>query len=97
MLLIWYPWSQDTDHEEPTVKPTARETVRAEREWLSVDELADELGVPVRTVYQWRYKGTGPRAATFGRHVRFRRADVDSWAMQRLDEPRVTTGGRVAS
>lgn len=56
------------------------------KEWIGIDALAQELGVPVRTVYAWRAKGTGPRGATFGRHVRFRRADVDAWIAGRLDE-----------
>lgn len=29
-------------------------------DWYSPEELADMLGVPVATVYQWRHKGTGP-------------------------------------
>lgn len=54
-------------------------------EWIGVERLAEELGVPVRTIYAWRSKGTGPRGATFGRHVRFRRTDVDTWIERRLD------------
>ncbi len=59
-------------------------------EWLGIEELARELGVPVRTIYSWRVKGSGPRGATFGRHVRFRRVDVDAWVETRLD-PRPAT------
>lgn len=55
----------------------ARET--REESWLGVEQLAAELDVPVRTIYSWRSKGTAPRGATFGRHVRFRRSDVDAW------------------
>ena len=54
-------------------------------EWIGVEQLADELGVPVRTIYAWRAKKTGPRAATFGKHLRFRRADVDAWTEAQLD------------
>lgn len=56
---------------------------------MTVTELAEELGVPVATVYQWRVKGYGPRGATFGRHVRFRRSDVDAWVAERFDRPAV--------
>lgn len=59
-----------------------------EQEWIGVEELAKELGVPVRTIYSWRTKGYGPRGATFGRHVRFRRRDVERWVEQRYDVPR---------
>jgi len=54
-------------------------------QWIGIDELAKELGVPVRTVYAWRVKGKGPRGATFGKHVRFRRSDVDAWIVDQYD------------
>ena len=56
-------------------------------QWLGIAELAQEIGVPIRTVYAWRHKGYGPRGAVFGRHVRFRRADVEAWIEQRYDQP----------
>jgi hypothetical protein len=43
------------------------------------DEVADYLGVPARTLSQWRYLNTGPRWSKVGRHVRYRWADVESW------------------
>jgi excisionase family DNA binding protein len=66
-------------------------------EWIGIEDLARELGVPVRTIYAWRSKGRGPRGATFGRHVRFRRTDVDAWVESRLDSERaVQTSGSAA-
>lgn len=50
-----------------------------EQELLSPAQLAGELGVPVQTVYQWNYNGGGPVRLRVGRHVRYRRADVDAW------------------
>lgn len=55
------------------------------KEWIGVDELAAELGVPVRTIYAWRTKKAGPRGAMFGKHLRFRRADVNVWIESRMD------------
>ncbi len=46
---------------------------------LSVDELADYLGVPSNTVYQWRKTGKGPRGYRIGKYVRFRPDEVDAW------------------
>jgi excisionase family DNA binding protein len=46
---------------------------------LSVEDVADYLGVPVATVRRWRYVGDGPRSLKVGRHVRYRREDVDAW------------------
>lgn len=50
---------------------------------LMPEELARFLGVPVKTLYQWRYRGVGPRGVRVGRHVRYRRQDVDDW-LERL-------------
>jgi excisionase family DNA binding protein len=50
---------------------------------LSVDEVADVLGVPVRTLYQWRHKGVGPLGLRIGRHLRYRAADVSEWIDRR--------------
>lgn len=56
-------------------------------EWMTPEELADHLRIPVSTVYAWRYKGTGPKGSRVGRHVRFRRSDVDAW-LEAQAEPR---------
>jgi excisionase family DNA binding protein len=45
-------------------------------------DVADFLGVPVKTLYAWRYAQKGPRATRVGRHLRYRWADVHAW----LDE-----------
>jgi excisionase family DNA binding protein len=56
-------------------------------EWLSPDGLAAELGMPVRTIYAWRVAGKGPRGHKIGKHVRFRRSDVERWLSGCADEP----------
>ena len=53
--------------------------------WIGIEDLAEELGVPVRTIYSWRTRGKGPRAATFGKHLRYRREDIDAWTEAQLD------------
>lgn len=38
------------------------------------------LGLPPRTLEQWRYLGRGPAFVKLGdRHVRYRKSDVDAW------------------
>ncbi len=55
-------------------------------QWLGVAELAEEIGIPVRTLYAWHSRGTGgPRAAKLGRHLKYRRSDVETWLESRLD------------
>lgn len=51
---------------------------------LSVDELADYLEVPVKTIYTWRHRNTGPRGFRVGKHLRFRWSDVQTWVAQRI-------------
>lgn len=48
-------------------------------EWSSPETLADWLGLPVATLYAWRSHGTGPPAHRVGRHLRYRRADIEAW------------------
>jgi len=54
-------------------------------EWLSLEEIADELGVPLRTLYAQRSRGIGPRGYKVGKHVRVRRSDFESWLEQHAD------------
>lgn len=49
------------------------------RQFLTPQDLAELLQVPLTTIYGWRYKGAGPRGMKVGRHVRYRRADVETW------------------
>lgn len=51
---------------------------------LTVKDLADYLGVPVATIYAWRYRGEGPPGFRVGRHIRFRRADIEQWIERQL-------------
>lgn len=47
-------------------------------------------GVPEGTLRQWRYLGKGPAYVKIGRHVRYRRADLDMFiAAQRVDPSKV--------
>ncbi|MET8948449.1 helix-turn-helix domain-containing protein [Streptomyces sp. NPDC004542] len=42
-------------------------------------EVAAYLGVPVKTLYQWKYRGIGPNVHKVGRHLRYRWSEVDAW------------------
>lgn len=46
---------------------------------MGVEELAEYLGVPVQTIYDWRVAGTAPRAFKFGKRLKFAVSDVQSW------------------
>lgn len=49
-----------------------------ERLW-TVNDVSDFLGVPVSTLHQWRYHGTGPAAFRVGKHLRYDPATVRQW------------------
>lgn len=52
--------------------------------WLTRDEVALRLRVPKSTIESWAVQGSGPRFAKFGRHVRYRLADVELWEEAQL-------------
>lgn len=52
---------------------------------LTVVEVADLLGVPVATLYAWRYRGEGPQGYKIGRHVRYRRSMIEVWLAAHAD------------
>ena len=52
-------------------------------ELLSPSELAALLRIPVSTLYNWRYNRLGPPGFRVGRHLRYRREDVDQWLNER--------------
>jgi len=49
---------------------------------LTIEDVAAYLQVPVGTLYQWRTRGGGPVGLRVGRHVRYRRSDVERWLKQ---------------
>lgn len=61
-----------------------REPVPRGRRLMSVQDVAEYLDVPVKTIYTWRYHGDGPRGFRVGRHLRFRWNDVEAWVEQRI-------------
>ena len=50
----------------------------AGRLW-SVEDLSDFLQVPVKTLYQWRLRGYGPKGRRIGKYVRYKESDVVEW------------------
>jgi excisionase family DNA binding protein len=46
---------------------------------LDLDWLSEFIDIPPRTIYNWRLRGEGPPAYRVGRHLRFRKSDVEAW------------------
>jgi len=55
---------------------------------LSIDELAEYLGVSIKTIYEWRQTGRGPVGIRMGRHVKF--------CLGPINRPRTDTSGAAA-
>jgi len=60
---------------------------------LTPDEVADILKIPKSTLYSWRHHRSGPKAVRVGRHLRYRRQDLEAY-LDGLEE-RGSTAGRV--
>lgn len=55
------------------------EVRQIDRLW-TVEDVSVYLGVPVKTLYQWKWRGEGPPVRKVGRHLRYDPAAVKSWA-----------------
>lgn len=55
------------------------------KKFIDVSTLAEYLGVPVSTVYDWRVNKKGPAAYRFGKHIMFAVSDVSEWIEQQRD------------
>ncbi len=53
---------------------------------LSAQQLADYLNVPLATLYAWRHHRQGPPGFRAGRHLRYRKSDIDQWITEQVQE-----------
>lgn len=58
---------------------TSARTISGLEPMLSIEELAEYLALPVRTLYDWRQSGRGPRAIHVDRQLRYFVSDVQAW------------------
>ncbi len=63
-------------------------TTDAPERLMTLVELSELLGVPVGTLYAWRFRGEGPAGYRIGRHVRYRRSMVEAWIESQADRLR---------
>lgn len=54
---------------------------------MSIDELAEVLGVSAPTIRGWRRAGEGPPAYRIGGQLRYSTADVAAWLATRRIKP----------
>ncbi len=55
---------------------------------LTVEDLAEMLRLPKRTLYSWRLNGEGPASIPMGRTLRYRLSVVNEWldSLQSADD-----------
>lgn len=46
---------------------------------IGIAEASELSGIPVNTLRYWRQKSTGPRSASFGGKVKYRRDEFLAW------------------
>ncbi|UKD53671.1 helix-turn-helix domain-containing protein [Amycolatopsis sp. FU40] len=49
-----------------------------ERLW-TVNDVAEYLGIPVKTLYDWRNRKYGPEGKRVGKYLRYRAEEVQRW------------------
>ena len=55
------------------------EIASIDRLW-GAEEVSVYLGVPVKTLYQWKWRSEGPPVRKVGRYLRYDPATVKNWA-----------------
>jgi excisionase family DNA binding protein len=53
--------------------------------WLTIEQMADRLQTTVQGVYKLRHHGKTPRAAKWGRSLRWHIDDVTAWETQQRE------------
>jgi excisionase family DNA binding protein len=59
---------------------------------IGIEELAQYLDLPVKTLYKWRQEGVGPASVRVGRHVRYFVSDVQDWLLEQRTSTRTEAG-----
>lgn len=53
--------------------------------WLTTQEVARRLKIPVKTLAAWAAGGRGPRYARMGRYRRYRLSDLLAWEHEQVE------------
>lgn len=67
------------------------ESVSLLSDHISPAQLADELGITVRTLDRWRAFGTAPPVTKIGKRVYYRRNAIAEWLKSREQKPAQAT------
>lgn len=73
------------DNTQDTPQSTTSDFAQSTLELLTLDQVAEMLGCTVKTLYDLRCKGRGPRGFRVGPRLLFRRGEIESW-LAKLEE-----------
>lgn len=59
------------------------ETASTDEHLLTPKDVSEFLGIPTKTLANWRSERIGPLPLRIGCHVRYRAADLNEWIEQR--------------
>lgn len=51
---------------------------------LTTRQLSAYLNISVATIYDWRQRNCGPPGFRVGKHLRYRKSDVDRWIDEQI-------------
>lgn len=55
------------------------------KQLLSTEQVAEEIGIPVTTLRYWRGRNEGPRSFRVGRVVKYRQGDIEEWIEEQME------------
>jgi excisionase family DNA binding protein len=67
-------------------RPRRRAVPQNDDRMMTIEDLMDLLNVSRDTIYKERQLGTGPPGYRIGKHLRWKRSDVDAWLEKRKDD-----------
>jgi excisionase family DNA binding protein len=52
--------------------------------YYTFEQIAQQLGIPLKTIYFYHKRGVGPRVHKFGKHLRVLESDFIQWQEKQL-------------
>jgi hypothetical protein len=49
------------------------------KNWYTFEEISEELGIPLKSIYMYHRRGDGPNAHQFGKHLRVHHTELIKW------------------
>ena len=62
-------------------------------QFISMADIARQLGVSYYTIKRWKHNGYLPRASRFGRFIRWRRSVIEAWLESQGPQPANVSAG----